>query len=83
VIGTGSSAIQLVPAGTRHEADTIILSTGFKVTDNPVHERIAGCSSWYLDAAGRNLTLWPGFTFTFRRRTKRFRPRDFVRLHPG
>ncbi|HEY6479649.1 MAG TPA: NAD(P)/FAD-dependent oxidoreductase [Streptosporangiaceae bacterium] len=159
--------------GTRHEADTIILATGFKVTDNPVHERIAGrggqtlagafgqtylgtvvpgfpnffqlagantglghssmiymiesqlafvvdavratgdgipravrpdvaaawnrrlqrklpgtvwgsgCSSWYLDAAGRNLTLWPGFTFMFRRRTKRFRPRDFVRLHPG
>jgi cation diffusion facilitator CzcD-associated flavoprotein CzcO len=159
--------------GTRHEADTIILATGFKVTDNPVHERIAGrggqtlaaafgqtylgtvvpgfpnffqlagantglghssmiymiesqlafvvdavratgdgtprdvrpdvaaawnrrlqrklpgtvwgsgCSSWYLDAAGRNLTLWPGFTFTFRRRTRRFRPRDFVRLHPG
>jgi hypothetical protein len=43
----------------------------------------SGCASWYLDAAGRNLTLWPGFTFTFRRRTKRFRPRDFVRLHPG
>jgi cation diffusion facilitator CzcD-associated flavoprotein CzcO len=159
--------------GARHEADTIILATGFKVTDNPVHQRIAGrggatlaaafgqtylgtvvpgfpnffqltgantglghssmiymiesqlsflvdavratadgtprdvrpdvaaawnrrlqrkmpgtvwgsgCSSWYLDAAGRNLTLWPGFTFTFRRRTKRFRARDFVRLHPG
>jgi cation diffusion facilitator CzcD-associated flavoprotein CzcO len=159
--------------GTRHAADTIILATGFKVTDNPVHQRIAGrggqtlaaalgqtylgtvvpgfpnffqlagantglghssmiymiesqlafvvdavratgdgtprdvrpdvaaawnrrlqrklpgtvwgsgCSSWYLDAAGRNLTLWPGFTFMFRRRTKRFRPRDFVRLHPG
>jgi cation diffusion facilitator CzcD-associated flavoprotein CzcO len=157
--------------GTRHEADTIILATGFRVTDNPVHERIAGrggttlaaafgqtylgtvvpgfpsffqlagantglghssmiymiesqlsflvdavratgdgtprdvrpdvaaaynqrlqrklpgtvwgsgCSSWYLDAAGRNLTLWPGFTFTFRRRTRRFRARDFVRLH--
>jgi cation diffusion facilitator CzcD-associated flavoprotein CzcO len=159
--------------GTRHEVDTIIAATGFQVTDNPVHQRIAGrggttlaaafgqtylgtvvpgfpnffqltgantglghssmiymiesqlaflvdavratgdgtprdvrpdvaaawnrrlqrkmpgtvwgsgCSSWYLDAAGRNLTLWPGFTFTFRRRTKRFRPRDFVRLHPG
>jgi cation diffusion facilitator CzcD-associated flavoprotein CzcO len=157
--------------GTRHEADTIIAATGFRVTDNPVHERItgrggttlaaafgqtylgtvvpgfpgffqlagantglghssmiymiesqlsflvdavratgdgtprdvrpdvaaaynqrlqrklpgtvwgSGCASWYLDAAGRNLTLWPGFTFTFRRRTRRFRPRDFVRLH--
>jgi cation diffusion facilitator CzcD-associated flavoprotein CzcO len=37
----------------------------------------SGCSSWYLDAAGRNTTLWPGFTFEFRRRTRRFRPRDF------
>jgi len=25
-----------------------------------------GCASWYLDAHGRNTTLWPGFTFTFR-----------------
>ena len=31
-----------------------------------------GCSSWYLDAQGRNTTLWPGFTFTFRQRTRRF-----------
>jgi cation diffusion facilitator CzcD-associated flavoprotein CzcO len=37
-----------------------------------------GCSSWYLDSEGRNLTLWPGFTFEFRRRTRRFRPGDFI-----
>jgi len=37
----------------------------------------SGCSSWYLDSQGRNLTLWPGFTFDFRRRTRQFRPRDF------
>jgi hypothetical protein len=40
----------------------------------------SGCTSWYLDSAGRNLTLWPGFTFDFRRRTRRFRPRDFLRV---
>jgi cation diffusion facilitator CzcD-associated flavoprotein CzcO len=38
----------------------------------------SGCSSWYLDPEGRNLTLWPGFTFEFRRRTRRFRPADFT-----
>jgi cation diffusion facilitator CzcD-associated flavoprotein CzcO len=38
----------------------------------------SGCSSWYLDAQGRNLTLWPGFTFDFRRRTRTFRTDDFV-----
>lgn len=26
-----------------------------------------GCASWYLDAHGRNTTLWPRTTFTFRR----------------
>ncbi|QDQ97252.1 flavin-containing monooxygenase [Tomitella fengzijianii] len=31
-----------------------------------------GCASWYLDSHGNNTTLWPGFTFDFRRRTRRF-----------
>ena len=29
-----------------------------------------GCVSWYLDAHGNNRTLWPGFTFDFRRRSR-------------
>ena len=33
-----------------------------------------GCASWYLDEHGRNRTLWPGYTFTFRRRTRRADP---------
>lgn len=33
-----------------------------------------GCRSWYLDAGGRNSTLWPGYTFSYRRRTRRFDP---------
>ncbi len=37
-----------------------------------------GCSSWYLDARGRNTSLWPTFTFVFRRRTRRFDPADYV-----
>jgi len=31
-----------------------------------------GCSSWYQDARRKNVSLWPGFTFAFRRRTSRF-----------
>ena len=31
-----------------------------------------GCASWYLDADGRNTTLWPDQTYRFRRRTRRF-----------
>jgi cation diffusion facilitator CzcD-associated flavoprotein CzcO len=38
----------------------------------------SGCSSWYLDSEGRNLTLWPGFTFDFRRRTREFAAADFL-----
>jgi cation diffusion facilitator CzcD-associated flavoprotein CzcO len=31
-----------------------------------------GCTSWYLDSAGRNTTLWPSFTFKFRQLTRHF-----------
>ena len=31
-----------------------------------------GCTSWYLDHNGKNTTLWPGFTFSYRRLTRRF-----------
>ncbi len=31
-----------------------------------------GCSSWYLDANGRNATIWPTFTFRFWRQTRQF-----------
>ncbi|MEU5888578.1 NAD(P)/FAD-dependent oxidoreductase [Streptomyces sp. NPDC047461] len=30
-----------------------------------------GCTSWYLDAGGRNTTIWPGTTTEFRRATRR------------
>ncbi|MGW2516656.1 flavin-containing monooxygenase [Streptomyces sp. NPDC001617] len=30
-----------------------------------------GCTSWYLDASGRNTTIWPGTTTEFRRATRR------------
>lgn len=32
----------------------------------------SGCRSWYLDARGQNTTIWPGYTFEFRRRTRHF-----------
>jgi cation diffusion facilitator CzcD-associated flavoprotein CzcO len=35
-----------------------------------------GCSSWYLNSEGHNTTIWPDFTFTFRRATRRFSRRD-------
>jgi cation diffusion facilitator CzcD-associated flavoprotein CzcO len=36
-----------------------------------------GCRSWYLSKSGKNTALWPGFTFTFRRLTRRVRAGDY------
>lgn len=33
---------------------------------------VGGCSSFYLDATGRNATLWPDWTWRFRRHATRF-----------
>ena len=38
-----------------------------------------GCTSWYLDARGKNTTLWPGFTFAYRFLTQRFRADRYER----
>ncbi|MDB4968915.1 MAG: 4-hydroxyacetophenone monooxygenase [Myxococcales bacterium] len=37
-----------------------------------------GCSSWYVDKTGRNSTLWPGMTFTFKQRIEKFRPSEYA-----
>jgi cation diffusion facilitator CzcD-associated flavoprotein CzcO len=37
-----------------------------------------GCRSWYLDAQGRNPTLWPDWTWRFRQRTARFDPAEYL-----
>ncbi|MEM7038094.1 MAG: NAD(P)/FAD-dependent oxidoreductase, partial [Bacteroidota bacterium] len=39
--------------------------------------KTGGCNSWYLNSEGKNTTLWPGYTFEFRRKTKRFRANDY------
>lgn len=35
-----------------------------------------GCASWYLDERGRNTTLWPDFTFLYRRALRTFDPAE-------
>jgi cation diffusion facilitator CzcD-associated flavoprotein CzcO len=37
-----------------------------------------GCASWYLDPHGHNTTLWPDFTFRFRRLTRRLDRENYV-----
>jgi cation diffusion facilitator CzcD-associated flavoprotein CzcO len=37
----------------------------------------SGCRSWYLDRTGRNTTMYPGLTSTYRRRMARLDPADY------
>ncbi len=38
----------------------------------------SGCVSWYRTRSGKNTTLWPGFTFEYRFRTRRFSASDYL-----
>ncbi|MEO7091940.1 MAG: NAD(P)/FAD-dependent oxidoreductase, partial [Polyangiales bacterium] len=49
-----------------------------------LHERLnktvwskGGCTSWYQTRSGKNTTLWPGFTFEYRLKTRKFDPRPY------
>ncbi|NLU82589.1 NAD(P)/FAD-dependent oxidoreductase [Rhodococcus sp. HNM0569] len=37
-----------------------------------------GCSSWYIDASGRNSVMWPKFTWSYRAMMRRFDPADYA-----
>lgn len=41
-----------------------------------------GCTSWYLDANGRNTTIWPGTTTEFRKATREVRLVEYDVLRP-
>ncbi len=51
--------------------------------NDEIHQRLkdmvwsSGCNSWYLHKSGRNSALWPGYTATFRKRTKKIKRGDF------
>ncbi|WP_260867275.1 NAD(P)/FAD-dependent oxidoreductase [Streptomyces sp. SAJ15] len=52
------SAVDAWAAGLQRRMGRTVWNTG-------------GCTSWYLDAEGRNTTVWPGTTGEFRRVTRR------------
>ena len=37
----------------------------------------SGCKSWYQTSFGKNTTLWPGFTVTYRKETKKVQMADY------
>ncbi len=43
----------------------------------------SGCKSWYQTADGRNTTIWPGLTVTYRKLTKQVNPADYTVNQPS
>jgi hypothetical protein len=41
-----------------------------------------GCDSWYLDANGRNTTVWPGTTGEFKKVTRQVDLAEYEVLRP-
>ncbi|MCK8494436.1 NAD(P)/FAD-dependent oxidoreductase [Spirosoma sp. RP8] len=41
----------------------------------------SGCKSWYMDSQGRNTTIWPALTVTYRKATRRVNPDDYEVVH--
>ena len=37
-----------------------------------------GCASWYFSNSGKNTVTWPGFTFEFRLKMRRFDTESYV-----
>jgi cation diffusion facilitator CzcD-associated flavoprotein CzcO len=42
-----------------------------------------GCDSWYKHRSGKITQLWPGFTFSFRRRNRDFKQSDYIFATPS
>jgi cation diffusion facilitator CzcD-associated flavoprotein CzcO len=42
----------------------------------------SGCKSWYLDRQGRNTTMYPGLTYSYRRAVSKFRLKDYRTNRP-
>lgn len=63
---TGAAAVDLRPEVADRWDDELQAKLAPSVWNS------GGCASWYLHENGRNPTLWPDFTFRFRRLTRRF-----------
>jgi hypothetical protein len=38
----------------------------------------SGCKSWYTQEDGKNIAIWPGFSFRYRARTRAVEPTHYV-----
>ncbi|HEU0089629.1 MAG TPA: NAD(P)/FAD-dependent oxidoreductase [Pseudonocardiaceae bacterium] len=69
---TGATAVEVRPQAQAAYNETL---------DSQMNRTVwttGGCTSWYLDTQGRNVTLWPTFTWRFRRATSHFLPDEYL-----
>lgn len=59
----------------RHEAEEAYTRHIHEAMEGTVWKS-GGCDSWYRSKSGHVVAMFPGFSFTFRRLTARFRPTD-------
>jgi cation diffusion facilitator CzcD-associated flavoprotein CzcO len=67
-----ASTIEARPGPTRHYND------GLQHRLRRAVWSAGGCRSWYLDDAGVNRAIWPGFSFEYWARTRRARRADYA-----
>jgi cation diffusion facilitator CzcD-associated flavoprotein CzcO len=62
----GAGRVEVKPAALESYNDGLQARMGDTVWNS------GGCASWYIDANGKNTTIWPDFTFNFWRQTREF-----------
>lgn len=70
--------------GDRHDTVSEVLASVAEAFTEDLQRKVkktvwgSGCSSWYLNEEGRNVSMWPDYSFAYRRQTKRFDPTEYV-----
>jgi cation diffusion facilitator CzcD-associated flavoprotein CzcO len=72
----GKAALDARPAAVRAWHDRLQERMGTTVWST-------GCDSWYLDANGRNTTVWPGTTSEFTKATRKVDLTEYAVLRPS
>lgn len=74
----------LWPAPGRLPSKRALKAEAETTYNNEIQQKLAqtvwqsgGCVSWYQNKSGKNIALWPGYTFTFMKRTKVFEPEKY------
>jgi cation diffusion facilitator CzcD-associated flavoprotein CzcO len=72
VLGSGAASIEV-----RGDAEDAYTTHIHREMERTVwHD--GGCTSWYQSRSGRVIAMFPGFSFSFRRLARRFRPEHHV-----